>query len=312
MDAFIELFDNYTFRTVLLGSVGIGAVSGAFGCFSYLRRQSLVGDVVSHSSLLGIMLVFLASYWLTGQGSKSLYLLLPGALMAGVAALLLTRWIVDRTPVREDSGLGTMLAIFFGGGILLLRAVQSSRRVIPGRGGLQDFLFGMAASMTRDDLIMIAVIGSLSLVTLLLYWRQLKVVTFDPLFAHSVGFNTGFLNVLLIMLMVNSIVIGIQCVGVILMIALLVSPAAAARQWTNSLGGMVGLSACFGGFAGATGSIVSALIAKMPTGPVIVLAGVAIFVFSILFAPRRGVIVTKWNRQRVRMTASFSGDGADQ
>lgn len=308
MDAFTDLFANYTFRTVLMGSVGIGAVSGAFGCFSYLRRQSLVGDVVSHSSLLGIVLVFLLSYWVTGEGSKSLYVLLPGALLAGVAALLLTRWIVDRTPVREDSGLGTMLAIFFGGGVLLLRAVQSSSRVIPGRGGLQDFLFGMAASMTRDDLIMIAVIGSLSLAAMWFHWRQLKVFTFDPLFAHCVGFNTRFLNVLLIMLMVNAIVIGIQCVGVILMIALLVAPAAAARQWTGSLGGMVALSACFGGIAGATGSIVSTLVSKMPTGPVIVLAGVAIFVFSILFAPRRGVVATKLQRQRVRLTASITGE----
>ena len=303
MQVLADLFADYTFRTVLLGSVGIGAVSGAFGCFSYLRRQSLIGDVVSHSSLLGIMLVFLVSYWVTGTGSKSLYVLLPGAMIAGIAALMLTRWIVDRTPVREDSGLGTMLAIFFGGGILLLRWVQRSSEVIPGRRGLKDFLFGMAASMTRDDLIMIAIIGSASLLALLLYWRQLKVFTFDPLFSHCLGFNTKFLNVLLILLMVNGIVIGIQCVGVILMIALLVSPAAAARQWTNSLGSMVGLAAIFGAVAAASGSIASGLISNLPTGPVIVLSGVSIFLFSIVFAPKRGVVANRLNRRRVQLVA---------
>ena len=307
MELITELFSDYTTRTVVLGSVGIGAVSGAFGCFSYLRRQSLVGDVISHSSLLGIMLFFLASYWITGEGSKSLLVLLPGAMLAGVAALMLTRWIVDWTPVREDSGLGTMLAIFFGTGVLLLRWVQRSSPAIPGRGGLKDFLFGMTAAMTRDDLIMIAIIGGLSFVALLVYWRQLKVFTFDPLFSHCLGFNSRFLNLLLILLMVNGIVIGIQCVGVILMIALLVSPAASARQWTHSLGGMVALSAVFGGLAGATGSITSSLASKLPAGPVIVLAGVSIFLFSILFAPRRGVVATRLTRGRVRVAHKAGG-----
>ncbi|MEO1525763.1 MAG: metal ABC transporter permease [Planctomycetota bacterium] len=293
MQILTDLFSDYTTRTVLLGSMGIGAVSGALGCFSYLRRQSLIGDVVSHSSLLGIMVIFLVSYWLTGEGSKSLFVLIPGALASGVASLVLTRWIVDRTPVREDSGLGTMLAIFFGGGILLLRYVQRSSTVIPGRRGLKDFLFGMSASMTRDDLIMIAIIGGLSLLALLAYWRQLKVFTFDPLFSHCLGFNTRFLSLLLIVLMVNGIVVGIQCVGVILMIALLVTPAAAARQWTSSLGSMVLLSAVFGGMAGAAGSITSSLVSKLPAGPVIVLAGCVIFLFSILFAPRRGILTVK-------------------
>ena len=131
-----ELLGDPTFRTVLLGTMGIGAVSGSVGCFAYLRRQSLVGDVVAHSSLLGIMVFFLISYWLTGEGSKSLFVLIPGAMLAGILALALSQWIVDRTSVREDSGLGVMLAIFFGTGILLLRWVQKTNPPIPGRRGL--------------------------------------------------------------------------------------------------------------------------------------------------------------------------------
>lgn len=115
------LWSDYTLRTVCLGTATIGAVSGALGCFAYLRRQSLIGDVVSHSCLLGIVAFFLLSYWLTGTGSKSLLVLIPGAIFAGVAALFLTRTIVRRTRIKEDTGLGVMLAIFFGSGILLLR-----------------------------------------------------------------------------------------------------------------------------------------------------------------------------------------------
>ena len=108
-----ELLTDYTFQTVLLGTTMIGAVSGALGCFAYLRRQSLIGDVVSHSSLLGVMIFFLASYAWTGEGSKSLVILIPGAIVAGTLALLLTRLLVQRTRLKEDSSLGVMLALFF-------------------------------------------------------------------------------------------------------------------------------------------------------------------------------------------------------
>lgn len=304
MSELYDLFTDYTFRTVLLGTMGIGAVSGALGCFAYLRKQSLIGDVVSHSSLLGIMAFFIVSYWITGEGNKSLYVLIPGALVSGIAALLLTQWIVKNTRVREDSGLGTMLAIFFGTGIFLLRYVQRVQPVIPGRKALGNFLFGMATAMTQADLIMIAVIGVVSIAFMVAMWNQLKVFTFDPLFSHCLGFKTRLLDVLLIVLMVNGIVIGIQCVGVVLMVALLVTPAAAARQWTNSLGTMVLLAALIGGFSAATGSIVSGLVRHIPTGPVIVIVGVVLFLVSILFAPRRGILAAIASRKTASRLSS--------
>ena len=299
-----ELLFDHTFRTVLFGTMAIGAVSGAIGCFAYLRRQSLVGDVVSHSSLLGIMLFFLISYWVTGQGSKSMFVLIPGAMVAGVAALMLTQLLVNRTSVRDDSGLGVMLAIFFGSGIWLLRGVQKADPPIPGRRGLEDFLFGMAASMTRSDLIMIAIVGLISIAVVGLLWKELKVFTFDPLFSHSLGFRTKWLNLLLLMILVNGIVIGIQCIGVVLMISMLVTPAAAARQWTRTLGPMVGLAAVIGAFCGAVGTVVSAEVSNMPTGPVIVLTGVVVFLVSILVAPSRGLIAKQLKQRSVEVMAN--------
>ena len=301
----LELLNDHTFQTVLFGTVLIGAVSGALGCFAYLRKQSLVGDVVSHSSLFGIMLFFLASYLITGEGSKSLFVLIPGAIFAGVLSLMMTRWIVDLTSVREDSGLGVMLAVFFGTGILMLRAVQKADP-IPGRRGLQDYLFGMAASMTQGDLIMISVLGLVSILVMCLFWKELKVFTFDPLFSQSLGFRGKVLNVLMVVILVNGIVIGIQCVGVVLMIALLVTPAAAARQWTRSLGGMVSVAALIGGTCGVVGSIVSASVSGMPTGPIIVLTGVVIFIVSLIAAPHRGLMGRRSKANRIRSTDSLS------
>ncbi|MFK7769054.1 MAG: metal ABC transporter permease [Mariniblastus sp.] len=294
----IELLSDHTFQTVLIGTMSIGAISGAIGCFAYLRKQSLVGDVVSHSSLLGIMIFFLVSYWITGEGSKSLFILIPGAIVSGIAALCLTQLIISKTSVREDSGLGTMLAIFFGTGILLLRWVQKTDPAIPGRRGLQDYLFGMAASMTQSDLVMIGIVGISSITVVLLLWKELKVFTFDPLLTQSLGYRTKWLDLVLIVILVNGIVIGIQCIGVVLMIAMLVTPAAAARQWTRTLGPMVGLAAVIGAFCGSVGSVVSAEVSNVPTGPVIVLTGVVIFMISILFSPSRGIVARRWNQRK--------------
>lgn len=305
-----ELFGDHTFRTVLLGTMGVGAVSGSVGCFAYLRRQSLVGDVVAHSSLLGIVLFFLISFWLTGEGNKSLFVLIPGAMLSGVLALGLSQWIVSRTAVRDDSGLGVMLAIFFGTGVLVLRWIQRTDPPIPGRRGLESYLFGMAASMTQEDLVMIAIVGCGSILVMLMLWKELKVFTFDPLFTQSLGYRTRWLNWLMIAIFVNGIVIGIQCMGVVLIIAMLVAPAAAARQWTDSLERMVLLAAAIGASCAAVGTIVSAIVSGVPTGPVIVLAGAIVVLGSILLAPKRGVLFGGSRRSLVKLPA-VSGESSE-
>ncbi|MEM7784587.1 MAG: metal ABC transporter permease, partial [Planctomycetota bacterium] len=226
-----EIFFDYTFQVILFGTMAIGAVSGALGCFAYLRKQSLIGDVIAHSSLFGIMLFFLISYWLTGEGSKSLLVIIPGAIFSGILALMLASLFSKGPRVREDSSLGVMLALFFGSGLFMLQAVQRAAS-IPGRRGLEGYLFGMAAAMTKSDLIMISIVGLLALSMMLFFWKELKLYAFDPLFSHTIGFHTFWMDLLMITLLVLGIVIGIQCVGVILMIALLITPAAAARQWT--------------------------------------------------------------------------------
>lgn len=301
------IFTDYTLRTVLLGTAAIGAVSGALGCFAYLRRQSLIGDVVSHSSLMGIVLFFVVSYLVTGVGSKSLWVLIPGAIAAGVASLLLTRAITTYTSIKRDAGLGVMLAIFFGSGVLLLHWVQRAKPAIPGRAGLSDYLFGMAAAMGSEDLTMIGVLGVLAIGVTLLLWKEFKVFTFDADFSHTLGFNSSLLDCLLLTILVVGIVIGIQAVGVVLMIALLVTPASAARQWTSRLGPMVALAACFGAFCGVVGSFISATFAHLPTGPVICLTATLLFLISITLAPRRGLF---WKMLRQRRFRKPSGQEA--
>lgn len=291
---------DHTLATVATGAGAIGAVSGALGCFAYLRRQGLVGDVVAHSALLGVVGAFVLSWLVMGTATKSLFVLVPGAFVAGTAALLLSRSVSTRTRLRPDASMGAMLAIFFGGGLLLLRWVQRVQPPIDGRAGLDGYIFGMAAALTSSDLVAVAVLGTLAVTVLVLAWKEFAVFTFDPDFAGSVGLPRRTLDVLLIATLVCGVVIGIQAVGVVLMVALLVTPASAARQWTTRLRPMVLLAGAIGATSGVLGTLLSASGAHLPTGPMIVLVVTACFVVSIVFAPKRGVFARARRRRALR------------
>jgi manganese/zinc/iron transport system permease protein len=285
-----DLFGNYTLRTVGLGAAFLGIVNGVLGSFAVLRKQSLLGDAISHAALPGIALAFLLT------GSKATIVLLLGAAAAGWIGTLLVMNIVKNTRVKYDSALGLVLSVFFGFGLVLLTYIQ--RMPVASQAGLDTFLFGQAATLLARDVATIGILGSAVLLIVLAVWKEFKLLCFDPDFALSLGFPIRWLDVLLITLLVTSIVIGLQTVGVVLMSAMVVAPAAAARQWTDRLGAMVAISAFFGALAGAGGALVSSLTARLPAGPTIVLCLTAIVLVSLLAAPNRGV-VWKWARERV-------------
>ncbi|MEJ2484021.1 MAG: metal ABC transporter permease [Gemmatimonadota bacterium] len=292
MDLLHDLLFDYTLRTVVLGTAALGLTSGALGAFAVLRRQSLLGDAISHAALPGIVLAFLLT------GSKDLLVLVAGAFAAGWLGSVFVSQIRSRSRVPGDSALGIVLAVFFGFGLVLLTFVQ--RRPDAAQAGLDRFLFGQAATLVARDVGVIAVLGGLALAILSSFWKEFKLLTFDPEFGASLGFPVGRLDLGLTTILVLAIVIGLQAVGVVLMAALVVAPAAAARQWTDSLGAMVSLSALFGALSGILGALWSGGTAGLPTGPAIVLAATAIVIVSLLFAPRRGLIWTTWRRRRQR------------
>lgn len=285
-----DLFGNYTLRTVGLGAAFLGIVNGVLGSFAVLRKQSLLGDAISHAALPGIALAFLLT------GSKATIVLLLGAAAAGWVGTLLVMNIVKNTRVKYDSALGLVLSVFFGFGLVLLTYIQ--RMPVASQAGLDTFLFGQAATLLARDVATIGLLGAAVLLIVLALWKEFKLLCFDPDFALSLGFPIRWLDILLITLLVTSIVIGLQTVGVVLMSAMVVAPAAAARQWTDRLGAMVVISAFFGALAGVGGALVSSLTARLPAGPTIVLCLTVIVIVSLLAAPNRGV-VWKWARERV-------------
>lgn len=297
------LLDDYTLRVVALGAATLGIVSGALGTFAVLRRQALVGDAISHAALPGIALAYLVT------GSKASLALMVGAALTGFVAVLLVGAVVRTTRVKQDAALGIWLSVFFGAGLVLLTYLQS--RPDASQAGLDRFLFGQAATLLEEDVVTMAVAGGLVLLVLALLWKELKILTFDREFGASVGMRMRVVDVALTGLLVVAIVIGLQTVGAVLMAAMLVAPASAARQWTDRLGTMTILAAVFGALAGAVGAVASAEASRLPTGPTIVVVATLIVLLSFLVAPRHGLLVAALRARGARKRLTLSTVLAD-
>jgi manganese/zinc/iron transport system permease protein len=289
MDILTDLFTNYTLRTIALGAAALGIISGILGCFAVLRRQALLGDAMSHAALPGVVLAFMLT------GSRAPLVLVLGAAVAGWLGALAVLTIVGMSRIKEDSAFGLVLSVFFAIGMVLLTIVQRGGQA--GQAGLDTYLFGQAAALVESDVITIAVLGTIVLALVLLFWKEFKLLSFDPDYAASLGYPVHTLDILLTSLIVTSIVIGLQLVGVVLMSAMLVAPAAAARQWTNRLSTMALLAGGFGALAGVVGAIISATGRGLSTGPVIVVCISVVVLVSLLVAPGRGLL-WEWLRQR--------------
>ena len=284
---FLDVEYDYTLRTVALGGALLGIVSGVLGCFAVLRRQSLLGDALSHAALPGVAIAFLLA-------GRDLGLLLLGAGVTSWLGVLFIRLVTATTRIKQDAAMGIVLAAWFAAGIALLVYIQA--RPDASQAGLDSFIFGQAAAIIERDVRLIAAVGAVSFTVLALFWKEFKLITFDPEFAGASGFRVNLLNMLLSTLIVVAIVLGLQLAGVILMVGMLIASGIAARQWTNQLGQMVILSAVFGAFAGGVGAITSAVDADIPTGPLIVVVAFLLVAVSLTFAPGRGLLWTLLRR----------------
>jgi len=281
-DYFSLVFSDYTLRTITLGTAILGAVCGMLGSFAVLRKQSLLGDAISHAALPGIAIAFLIT------GAKDSNVLLLGALVSGLIGTFWIRGIVTKTHLKSDTALGLILSLFFGFGMLLLTFIQKQPNA--NQAGLDKYLFGQAATLVESDVWLMAIVTGICLLILLVFWKEFKILLFDADYTKTLGFNTKFIDILITSFIVLAIVLGLQTVGVVLMSAMLLAPAAAARQWTNSLAVMVFLAALFGAFSGIFGTAISASQDKLSTGPIIVIVAGVFVLFSFIFSPSRGLL----------------------
>lgn len=292
MKNFLYMLADPNMQWIFFGCTLLGLSSGVIGSFSYLRKQSLVGDTLAHAALPGICIAFMLT------GVKSIGVFLIGAAIAGIIATFGIGYITRHSRLKQDAALGIVLTVFFGLGIVLLTFIQHGD--YGNQSGLDKFLFGQAAAMVGSDVVTMSIV-CVSLVTICtLLFKPFKLICFDPGFARGIGYPVALLEQLLMLLIVVAVVAGIQAVGVVLIAALLITPAVSARYWTNRLGVMVALSGLFGALSGAFGTWISASVSHLPTGPVTVLAATCFFCVSILFGPQRGMIAKRLLLIRVK------------
>ena len=273
----VGLFSDYTARTILLGAASLGIVSGVVGSYAVLRKQSLVGDVMSHAALPGIVLAFII------MGVKEQLPILIGAALSAVLAVFLINLITSNSRIKTDSAMGMALSVFFGLGLVLLTYAQ--RMPDANQAGLDKFLFGQAEALVEKDVLVIGVTGLFALLVVGLFWKEFKLLCFDPDFGGTMGFSMKSLDLLVTAVIVSAIVIGLQTVGVVLMSSMLIAPAVAARQWTGGMGSMVILAALIAAVSGVTGVALSAGLENVPTGPAVIVCVSLIAFFSVLFSP---------------------------
>ena len=278
----MTILQSYTTQMVLLGTALLGLASGIAGTFAVLRKESLIGDGLSHAALPGVVIAFLLT------GIKDIEVLIAGAALSSITAAWLITITVENSKIKFDGALATILSAFFGLGMVLLTYVQSLNNA--GQAGLSKFIFGQAATILARDVYITSAAALIIIVLTALFWKELKLISFDVEYAKTLQIPVTFTLILYRALLIMTIIIGIQSVGAILISSLLIAPAVGARQWTNKLGTMCILAGFFGMVSAIGGTIWSTTVQKLPTGPAIIVILSVIVLLSLIFAPNRGIL----------------------
>lgn len=288
---------DYNTRVVVMGTTLLGLAAGVIGTFSYLRKRALMGDALSHATLPGIAIVFLL------MGAKNLPMLLLGATISGVVGVIAVIGLRTIPRIKEDAAIGIVLSVFFGLGMVLFGLIQQMHT--GNEAGLSAFIYGSAAAMLARDAQLIGVAAVVVVLASLLFFKEFRVVCFDQAFASAQGYRVALVDLIMMGLVVLTTVVGLQAVGLILIVALLIIPAAAARFWTDELRTMTLIAGIFGAVACYLGATISAMLPRLPTGAVIVLSAGGLFLISMMVAPRRGIIAAAYRRQTLRHRIAY-------
>ena len=279
------LLQDYNTRVVLVGTLFLGFASGILGVFLLLRQRVLIGDAISHACLPGVVVAYMLVSAVGGEKSK--LFLLSIAAVSGAIGGLVVLGLRHLARIREDAALGIVLSVFFGAGVSLLTLAQTDGGNI---AGLEGFIYGKVAAMTMQDVwINIVTCGVVVLVCFGLR-KEFSLLCFDSSLARTQGWPILGLDSLLIGLVVLVTIVGLQAVGIILVIALQVIPAASARFWTNDLFKTLWISGTLGACSSVGGTIASSVFEDLPSGAMIVLSACVAFAFSFAFGSQRGVV----------------------
>jgi manganese/zinc/iron transport system permease protein len=299
----VLLLQDYNTRVVITGATLLGLAAGLSGTFLILRKRALLSDTLSHATLPGIALAFIVMTLTLGSGKHLIGLIIGAALFAvlGTGSVL----VIQRySRLKDDAALGIVLSVYFGLGIAILGI--ATRMASGNAAGLTSFIYGKTASMLYGDALLIAVTALVAALLCLLFFKEFALICFDADFAAAQGWPVARLDFFMMSLVVLVTVVGLQAVGLILVVALLIIPPSAARFWSHRLSIMLLLSAVFGAVSGLFGAGLSALMANLPAGAVIVLTAASVFFFSLIFGTTGGLLKMVW--ERIRLTRKVTAE----
>lgn len=273
-------------KRALIEVVLMGAVTGAVGAYIVLRGLAFIGDALSHAIFPGIVIAFLLG--------RSIFI---GALLFGVLTSTAIAVVATNRRVKEDSAIGVMFAGTFALGVVLISSSRNFTR------DLASFLFGNVLGVTTNDIWLSAVVGGIVLLLIVLLYKELLITSFDRVAAQAMGIPVFWLDLLLLVLISLTIVVSLRAVGNILVVAMLVTPAAAARMLTDRMPVMIALSSAIGVVSGMLGLFIS-YHADVAAGGTIVLVATAIFGLVWLCAPGHGFVATQLLRARLARSSA--------
>lgn len=308
MNAFLSallLQSGYNTAVVTVGAALLGASAGAIGTFVLLRKRALVSDAVSHATLPGLAAAFMIMVMIDGDG-RWLPGLMIGAALSAAAGLRLVEWLTRRTRLAEDAAIGIVLSVFFGLGVVLLTVIQT---LDTGRqAGISGYLVGATAGMLAGEARVIAVAAVLVGAAVFVLRRPFTLVCFDQDYAAVRGIDVRATDLAMMALLLAVTVIGLKIAGLVMIVALTITPAVTARLWTDRPGTMALIAAAIGALAAWVGAAISTLDQGLPTGAVIVLSSAVLFAISLLAAPGHG-LVSRAARQRRFKTVVLERQG---
>ena len=287
------IITQYSFVVVAIGTMLLAMATGIIGTISILKGQSLIGDAVGHAALPGIILAFMIS------GKKSSLLLMVGAIIAGVAFILI-QTISEISKIEADTALAIILSAMFGLGMVLKSYIQGNAKYSKAsQSGLASYIFGQAAYILREDVIIIFTVSLISLVLFMIFYKEIKVYVFDAVYAYTIGINSKLLSLLIMIMTMILIAAGLKAVGAILISSMLITPAITGLQWSNKYEIVLVIAAVMGAISAFIGTLLSTIVKGFSTGPSIILIMSLLALLSVLFSPK-GVIRMLINRAEIK------------
>ena len=279
----IEPFQYEFIHRALIAAIITGISSGLIGSYIMLRRMSLLGDALAHAVLPGVVIGFM----IAGKGQVAIFI---GAVISGIVTVLLISFVNRNSKIKEDTSIGVIFTGAFALGILLVSQLKQVHI------DLSSYLFGDVLGVSNSDIILSSIIMFMIIICVVLFYKQLLITSFDPTMAMAIGISTSAVHYLLMSLLSMTIVTSLQSVGIVLLVAMLITPPATAYLLTDKMKNLLFLSAGIGTASGVSGLFLSYYF-NFSSGASMVLVGVFFFFLAFIFSPKEGLL-TKYIRRR--------------